>query len=173
MIVYNQTYDLYHCIFRILHLLNKFEQGDLLEVDRIRIWDFYLLFPEKIHEISLKQTEKDIRTIRNTYVKRTNNPYENIFDNRKVFEKIRQFQISALTCIASYGIINKEELIFGRVQIVKKDLLKEYISQIDELPPRQQNVISLLTGHFNSISLYGSDGLKSRTDLIESKYDAQ
>lgn len=42
MIIYNQAFDLYHTIFRILHLINRFENEQMIEVDRIRIWDFYL-----------------------------------------------------------------------------------------------------------------------------------
>ena len=29
-----------------------------------------------------------------------------------------------------------------------------------------------MTSHFYQVSLFGTDGLKSRTNLIESKYDA-
>ncbi len=35
MIIYNQAFDLYHSIYRILHLLNKFEEGQMIEVDRV------------------------------------------------------------------------------------------------------------------------------------------
>lgn len=59
MIVYNQAFDLYHTIFRLLHFLNKFENQTILEIERVRIWDFYLLFPSKIHEIRLKQDESE------------------------------------------------------------------------------------------------------------------
>jgi hypothetical protein len=76
MIVYNQAFDLYHTIFRFLQFLNRFENGTEIEIERLRIWDFYLLFPNRIHEIRLKQNESDIRKIRNSFVKDSNNPYE-------------------------------------------------------------------------------------------------
>jgi len=37
----------------------------------------------------------------------------------------------------------------------------------------ERNIISLMTSHFYNISLFGKDGLKSRTNLMESKYDAE
>lgn len=110
MIVYNQALDLYHTIFRLLHFLNKFENQTILEIERVRIWDFYLLFPSKIHEIRLKQDESDIRRIRKEFIKDSNNPYERITDNRKIFEKIRPYHQAALNCIASYGIIDKSSI---------------------------------------------------------------
>ena len=57
MIVYNQAYDLYHTIFRFLQFLNRFEKDELIEIEKLRIWDFYLLFPSKINSIRLKQNE--------------------------------------------------------------------------------------------------------------------
>lgn len=54
MIIYNQAFDLYHCIFRILNFLNRFNPSDIIEVDKLRIWDFYFLFPNKVYDIRLK-----------------------------------------------------------------------------------------------------------------------
>lgn len=172
MIVYNQAFDLYHTIFRLLHFLNKFENQSVLEVERLRIWDFYLLFPSKIHDIRLKQDESEIRRIRKEFIKDSNNPYERITENRKIFEKIRPYQQAALNCIASYGIIDKSSLNQERISIVNKDILIEFVNNFEELTPKERNVITLMTSHFNQISLFGTDGLKNRTNLIESKYDA-
>ena len=172
MIVYNQAFDLYHTIFRLLHFLNKFENQTILEIERVRIWDFYLLFPSKIHEIRLKQDEADIRRIRKEFIKDSNNPYERITENRKIFEKIRPYQQAALNCIASYGIIDKSLLNQQRISIINKDILIEFVNNFEELTPKEKNVIALMTSHFNQVSLFGTDGLKYRTNLIESKYDA-
>ncbi|WP_343660179.1 ABC-three component system middle component 5 [Chryseobacterium sp.] len=172
MIVYNQAFDLYHTIFRILHFLNKFENGSKIEIERIRIWDFYLLFPSKIHEIRLKQTESDIRKLRKEFIKDSNNPYEKIYENRKVFEKIKPYQLAAINCIASYGIIDKSSINQQRVKILNKEILTEFVNNFDELTPKEKNVIALMTSHFNQISLFGTDGLKNRTSLMESRYDA-
>ena len=172
MIVYNQAFDLYHTIFRLLHFLNKFENETILEIERVRIWDFYLLFPSKIHEIRLKQSESDIRKIRKEFIKDSKNPYERITENRKIFEKIKPYQLAALNCIASYGIIDKSLLNQQRISIINKNILVEFVNNFEELEAKEKNVIALMTSHFNQVSLFGTDGLKSRTNLIESKYDA-
>jgi hypothetical protein len=172
MIVYNQAFDLYHTIFRLLHFLKKFENNEVIETERIRIWDFYLLFPGKIHEIRLKQRESDIRKLRKEFIKDSNNPYERITENRKIFEKIKPYQLAALNCIASYGIIEKSFLNQQRIKIINKSILDEFVNNFEELTPKEGNVIALMTSHFNQVSLFGTDGLKNRTNLIESKYDA-
>nr|WP_321375740.1 ABC-three component system middle component 5 [uncultured Bacteroides sp.] len=173
MIIYNQAFDLYHCIYRILNFLNRFNAGDIIEIDKLRIWDFYFLFPNKVYDIKLKQEEKDIRVLRKQFIKRTTNPYEMIFEDRKIFEKLKPYQLSALNCIASYGIVNKEMLAQQRISIEDKELLNIYISRFEELSPKEKNVISLMTSHFYNMSLFGQYGLKSRTNLMESKYDAE
>jgi hypothetical protein len=45
MIIYNQAFDLYHAVYRMLQLLTHFNKKEYVEVDRLRIWDFYVLFP--------------------------------------------------------------------------------------------------------------------------------
>lgn len=172
MIVYNQAFDLYHTIFRILQFLKKFENGDSVEIERIRIWDFYLLFPSKIHQIRLKQDESGIRKLRKRFIKDSDNPYEKVIENRKIFEKIKPYQLSALNCLASYGIIEKTSLTQQRVKIVNKSILDNFVENFEELSSKEKNTISLMTSHFNKMSLFGVNGLKSRTNLAESKYDA-
>ncbi len=172
MIVYNQAFDLYHSIFRIIHLLKKFDDGSTIETERIRIWDFYFLFPNKIKEIRLKRDEADIRKLRKQFIKDSNNPYELITENRKIFEKIRPYQLAALNCLASYGIIDKLSLSEQQVKIINKSILNQFVENFEELTPKERNTVALMTSHFYMMSLFGTEGLKNRTDLVESKYDA-
>jgi hypothetical protein len=120
----------------------------------------------------LKQNESDIRKIRKEFIKDSKNPYERITGNRKIFEKIKPYQLSALNCIASYGIIDKALLNQQRILIINKKILVDFVNKFQELSPKEKNVIALMTSHFNQVSLFGTDGLKNRTNLIESKYDA-
>ena len=49
MLIYNQAYDLFHTMFRILQITEK--NKDILEIDKLRILDFYLAFPSELLEI--------------------------------------------------------------------------------------------------------------------------
>lgn len=173
MIVYNQAFDYYHAIYRIIRFLTHFKRGEFVEVDRLRIWDFYMLFPDQVHSIKLKTDEKEIRDLRKRFIKQKNNPYNEVFDNKKVFEKLKPYQITAIECLASYGIINKELLKEKRVSIISEKLLKDYNAKFEDLTYTEQNVIALMTLHFSTISMFGPDGLKSRTQLMVSKYDSK
>ncbi|WP_423740513.1 ABC-three component system middle component 5 [Flavobacterium columnare] len=172
MITYNQAFDYYHCIFRIIHLLTHFKRNEYVELDRLRIWDFYLLFPEQVFEIRLKRNESDIKALMKKYIKKKNNPYNEVYNNKKVFEKIRPYQMTAINCLASYGIIDKELLKENRVSIISEELLTKYSNNFIQISDKEKNVIAIMTSHFANISMFGPDGLKNRTKLMESKYDS-
>ena len=173
MIIYNQAFDLYHTVYRILQLLSNFDSDEYLELERLRIWDFYLLLPSKIIALKPKRNEKDFEKLLKQFTVLENNPYEIVYDNRKVFEKIKPYQISALNCLVSYGIIDKELLLLNRVSIVSKDLLSEYAKNLEKLSAREQNIMTILTSDFYQITMFGKGGFKERTNLLESKYDAR
>lgn len=171
MIIYNQAFDYYHAIYRMIRFLTHYKHTEFIELDRLRIWDFYFLFPQQVHKISLTKNEENIRELRKNFIKQKNNPYNQVFDNKKIFEKLRPYQLTALQCLASYGIIDKTLLKENRVSIISDSLLKKYHAEFEPLSYTEQNVIALMTLHFSDISLFGPNGLKSRTKLMQSRYD--
>ena len=171
MILYNNAFDLYHTIFRMLHLLSKIEDDKVIEIDRIRIWDYYLLFTNEIFNINPIRNKKEYNQLLKELNIKKNNPYQQIYDQRKTLEKIKPYQLSALNCLASYNIIDKEYLLKEEVKINSFDLLKGYIQSVGDLSDREKNIITIMTSFFRDISLIGNDGLKKRSNLMESKYD--
>ena len=171
MILYNNAFDLYHTIFRILHLLNKVRDDEVIEIDRIRIWDYYLLFTNEIFNIKPIRNKKEYNQLLKKLNIKKNNPYQQIYAQRKTLEKIKPYQLSALNCLASYNIIDKEYLFKEEVKINSFDLLKGYIQSVGDLSDREKNIITIMTSFFRNISLIGNDGLKKRSNLMESKYD--
>lgn len=81
MITYNPAFDLYHCIFRMVHIIQRLDDNECLEVDKIRIWDFYILFPSKAYTIKIRRDEELFKSWRCTYIKKIKNPYEYSGDN--------------------------------------------------------------------------------------------
>lgn len=171
MLVYNQAFDVYHSVYRIINILSYFE-GEDVEIDRLRIWDFYFLFPEKVYNIRFKREEKDIKNLLPTLVVKKDNPYNQLLDDRKMFEKIRPYQMNALKCLASYGLINSDYVISNRVNSISKDLLENMKSKFLEMSAREKNMMKLMTSHFYLMPMNGVNGLKYKTGLLEFKYDA-
>ena len=174
MITYIPAFDLYHTIFRMAHIAAKLDDGECFEIDKVRIWDFYLLFPAKTYDIMVyPRKEKDAFKARERWIEPSDNHYDFNGDSRKFFEWIKPFQVSALNCLVSCGILKKEEYLNNRVCVEDRSKLKAFITQAGELSAEEHNALSFL-GYFSRVMpLTGIDGLKARTQLLESKYDAE
>lgn len=172
MITYNPAFDLYHCIFRMIHIIQRLEDNDCLEVDKIRIWDFYILFPSKTYTIKIQRNEKEFRSWRYRYIKKIKNPYEYSGDNRKLFDRLCPYQMAALTSLVSYGIIDKAHFLNKEIMISNRAILDKFIEKTGALSEIERNTLSFMSLFSKSMSMLGINGLKSRTNLMESKYDA-
>ena len=171
MITYNPAFDLYHSIFRMAHILMKMDDGKPLEIDRVRIWDFYMLYPVQLNHVSLKMNESEIRDARKL-LKLKETPYDYKGDIRKLFGWIKPFQISALGCLVSCGILSKEEFEAGNVLVSNTAQLKAFVERSGNLSVQENNILNFLNFLFGGMSLTGVYGMKYRTKLLESKYDA-
>ncbi len=171
MITYNPAFDLYHSIFRIAHILRKMEERKRYEIDCVRIWDFYMLYPNKLSNVLLKVDEKELREARKLLkLKETSYDYKG--DIRKLFEWIKPFQLSALGCLVSCGILDKDAFEVGYVEVVNLDMLDTFVNKAGDISVHEKNVLHFLSFLFSGMPLTGVYGMKHRTKLMESKYDA-
>ena len=169
--MYNPAFDPFHGIYRMLLILRDFQQGDLVEVDRLRIYDFYLLFPYKAYKIRLRKDEQDFRKQLRQYVSPKQNPYNESTNDRRLFEQLRPYQMIALSHLASYGLISPRHLLRQQVKVADAQKMKQVMQQLGEGEAADRNVISWLNLCFRTTPLSGVYGLKYRTQLLEYKYD--
>jgi hypothetical protein len=166
MLIYNQAYDLYHTIFRILQITEKTDEN--LEIDKLRILDFYLAFPSELLHLKafrgFKKYEK--------YIRAETNKYERVIDRKRLFFKMEFIQISAIKALISYGIFDAKEFKNGKIKRTELPLSKDILDRLNEANEKNMNLINLITGPLASMDLFGHLGLKVRTNLIDFKYDA-
>lgn len=166
MLVYHPAFDIYNCVFRMLQLMTSMKQKEV-ELDRLRIWDFYLTFPNEARKISYPINLSDLKKI---FKSKQENPYEDLIDPKRIIERMHPYQMAALKCIASYGLIDSKLLSKNIITRTEKAIPQELLAKFSELTIEKSNIIKLITG-FNELPLYGKMGLKYRTGLIEFKYD--
>ncbi|HEX8289665.1 MAG TPA: ABC-three component system middle component 5 [Pyrinomonadaceae bacterium] len=167
MLTYHPAFDIYHCAFRILLLADKMPM-QVIEVDRMRIWDFYFVFPNQLKNVSFP---RDLWSLKSG-IKNEENPYEDLRNSEIMFERMKPFQLSALKYLAGYGFIDSEALSNNNIKRTTKKIPKKLSSKMVELDSQQEYLIKLLSSPFNELPLYGDKGLKARTKLIDFKYDA-
>lgn len=171
--MYNQAFDLYHTLFRILHILNKYDVNEKIEIERLRVWDFYLLFPNKIHTIRIGGCEYQEARSQRKFISKVDNPYNTVYDGRKFLERQRPYQMAALNYLASLGIIAAENLFNQEVVLLNRKRLDSILVNIGELTTLEKNTLSWLSIYFRVFPLNGAKGLKDRTGLLISKYDGK
>ncbi|MDD3005610.1 ABC-three component system middle component 5 [Flavobacterium sp.] len=167
MLVYHSAFDMYHSVYRMIQLLNNLKR-DYVELERLRIWDYYLAFPNEMTKIKFQKEANDIKKL----FPDKPNPYELVLDGKIIFEKMRPYQMTALKTLASHGLIDKAYLSENRITKIKTTLSDEVIGKFEELSERESNIIKIMTTYFHNMPLYGEGGLKERTNLLEYRYDA-
>ena len=164
MLIYHPAMDAYHCVFRLLLIL---ENTDRIEIDKARILDFYVLFPSAILSARLPESMRSKRKALGSY----KNPYRDPISPITSFHEICRVQEAAVQCIAATGLVDIEEL--SRGFLVRSDIkLSIDLSQsINNYISGNPILAEVILGDLFRIPLLGTDGLKHRTSLMEYRYD--
>lgn len=166
MLIYHPAFDFHHCVFRMVRLLNRLPSGRY-HVERIRILDFYLLFPGQIPSIRFPQNLREQKK----RFKGSGSKYEHIVDRYRIFLRLEPFQTQALGCLASRGLISPLALLEGFVERTTQEIPPKLKAVAEVSDQRFPEAIELLTGPLVEIQLHGRNGLKGRTNLFEYRYD--
>ncbi len=167
MLIYNPAFDLHHAVFRILQLLSAAPEREY-ETERIRILDFLLLFPEQIEHLRFPEEIRRKRSLfRTSY-----NPYRRVDNPSRVFFELEPIQTAALHSIASRGLIDRDRFQAGVVRRTAEPLPPALATAIQERSAKTPELIDLVSHDLTQLPLLGKNGLKDRSGLLESRYDA-
>jgi ABC-three component (ABC-3C) system Middle Component 5 len=166
MLLYHPFFDPHHCVFRILRLLNKTRDVEI-EYERLRVWDFYLLFPAALQKAVLPQNTRRIRNL----VQKWENRYEILPDPRRAFDRLEPIQNAALAHLASTQVIDGKKLREGKVLRTKVPIPEELTLLIGSKNEQDELLMTFLTTTFFELPLFGKGGIRTRTDLFDHRYD--
>lgn len=164
MLIYHPTFDAYHCMFRMLAIANSVIQ---VEIDKARLLDFYLLFPSTVASIRLPASSRDARKL----AKSMANVYHDPVNPATTFREMRYIQEASLKCIAASGLIDGELFEAGFLSRTNVKMPMKLHQKVEEFLTGRQPVADIVLNELAAIPLFGNDGLKHRTGLMEYKYD--
>lgn len=165
MLTYHPAFDIYHGVFRLLRILSL-SPTEKFEIERIRILDFYLLFPNELFKFRFPLSEKGKRK----YFQ-YGNPYQVIIEPKRLFFRLEPYQICALKSLAARQFIDAALLLDGKVFRTSKALPEPLEKAVKDANQSSDKVIEFMTDSLLKIDLYGGNGLKARSDLFEYRYD--
>jgi hypothetical protein len=170
MISYQPALDRYHTVFRMFALVEHLSPCLPIEVDKIRILDFYLAFPFRLETFTVKQGHTSLKKVGKAY--RTEQPYGGIPDDTSLFLRMAPVQALAMDTLAAHGFINpdayKQGVIMGG-ENAYPELISESVATFVAERSTLFEAIRVLACDY---ALLGDDGLKRRSGLMEHKYDA-
>lgn len=151
MLIYHPAYDIYHTSFRILAIMSE-TTSDCLDTERVRMYDFLLLFPHELHNVRLPVGSTDIRR------KFRETKYNRLPNRRKVYNQLRTYFDLSAQCLISYGALDIEKYQNG--ELCKAAKFKSIVEQFDVI---NSSLNSELLQYFQTIfSKIATEDLKSR-----------
>ncbi|MFL0808159.1 MAG: hypothetical protein K6L60_12820 [Oceanobacter sp.] len=154
-------------MFRILSILQLLDSKKV-EIDRLKIMDFYFVFPHLLTTSSLPRIKGSAEVKREA--QKLDTPYENLPATKILFSEMGDFQLQALDILRSKGIVDFDEtgwLTLG--ECFSEDSIHSLVS---DNRFTSKKFFRILVSVLAQCKLHGLNGLKDRTGLMEYRYDA-
>ncbi|WP_156294588.1 ABC-three component system middle component 5 [Serratia oryzae] len=164
MLIYHSAYDAYHCLFRMITLI---DHVDVIEVDKARILDFYLVFPSLVSEIRMPHNYSEIKKVAKKY----SNHYHDPISYISTFRDMHQIQLAAIRCLAATALIEIESLEKGIIKRTDKEIPDGLLLSMRDFLNGKEDIYIFIIDKLAKFHLTGKDGLKHRTSLMEYRYD--
>lgn len=165
MLIYTPAYDIYHCIYRMVFILKKININQPIEIDRLKIIDFYLVFPSLIPEIKFP---RNFISLKKPY-KKYDTKFRKVTNKYVTFQTMKPLQDQAISylCLKGYiSYLNDEKIyptpLINSLELPFRDVYFKYTNK---------EIEDKLFQFFLNIEFNGDNGLKARTNLMEYKYD--
>lgn len=169
MLIYHPVYDLNHSLFRALMILEISDHTEI-HLDLFRIIDFYTIFPHLLKEIKpfpieLTQYKKVVKLI--------HEPYERIGNVKRIMFELEAVQTTALQNLLAKGFIDLEAFKVKKVRRSEVELPSSLTQKINDSDIAKEKWFRMLVNNLCSVNIKGKAGLKSRTGLMEFRYDLE
>lgn len=156
MLIYHPAFDNYHCIVRLLKILNNIPIHKY-NYDRIRIYDYYFVFPNDLRKASLPIAWGGFKNIK------AENKYNIVPNAPETFKMLYGYQSLAFKALSSYNLID--------AQLLKEDLiLRTDVAYTEELNLNSVEIklMEFFNDYANKITL---KELKERTKLMQYRHE--
>ncbi|MBW5798618.1 ABC-three component system middle component 5 [Halomonas elongata] len=165
MLIYDPAFDSFHSALRQYALLR--EAKSPIEVEAAQIMDFYLLYPEVFVDFRVSPKFKRWKS----YSKRQKTPYRNASGSKTSFLSFCTVFNVATSLLVAKGFLNDESV--ERGSLVLSDNGNALVLEVprENMLSRGDGFLEALVEMYFAFGLYGKNGLKARSGLLEYKND--
>jgi hypothetical protein len=160
-------FDVYHAAFRALSIL-RFTSN--LEIEAYRIFDYFILNPFDLGTIRARGSRG--KRIAEQFEEQR--PYRWIVEPASLFLRMTEFQTLCISALRQNGTLDGTEFAARRLQLSESYVVSaDTISLSDAFIAERRVVLSYLDDMLKEYGLDGQNGLKSRTSLMDHRYDVR
>lgn len=168
-LTYNEAFDPYHCVFRMVRLHVACGIMRPIQFDTLRIMDFYLLFPFRLQNMKFAEGDRSWRRVSKSYLDRA--PYGELPDDHSIFIRMEPFQRAAAASLVERGYLSPSAWDRNEISFTPARLPADLKERCEALNGGMADLIEILCALKEKYSLNGPGGLKDRTGLLEYRYD--
>lgn len=168
MLIYHPAYDVNHCVYRIISLLEKSAHEEF-DIELARLLDFYILFPHLLK--SIKPLPAGLAAYRQI-LKRIPDAYESIPNPKRILFDLEQFQNAAFQSLMAKGLVDIDSFRKGVLRRTDTSIPEELEASMLEDEMIDSDWFTVISDELPSVQFLGRKGLKSRSSLMEFRYDA-
>lgn len=166
MLVYHPMFDPYHAALRMACVLMDLERSEI-EWDRLRLMDFYVVFPHLLSSVRLPQELRAYRKLLNSIPQ----PYEEFPGAGKLFFQLSVIQETGARLLVAGGLLDAASLIGGQAKLIRSATLPRLRELGEKLSFRGSAWYEFLMKQISRMPLGGRNGLKERSGLMEFRHD--
>jgi hypothetical protein len=158
-------------MFRALRLREGVLQGDRVPKDLFRMLDFYLLFPDRLKNVRLRNEHRRIKGIAERQQRQA--PYGPRPDDQTLLQRMEPFIDVAVEHLAERGFFDRDSLADGWISTTGGRTVPSGLAErISAVNKTEEELLAALRVLATEYPFEGGDGLKFRTGLLEYRYDA-
>lgn len=168
MLIYHPIYDINHCVYRVLRIF-EVAKNPVFRLNQIRLLDFYSLFPHLLKKITPFPRELGAYK---KIISRIPDAYESMPNEKRIFHEMLPIQNTAIQNLVAKNLIDAELFRKKVVSRTIQQIPEEIGSIIKSDSVTKEEWYDFLVNQLPLLEFDGKKGIKSRTDLLEFRYDA-
>lgn len=166
MILYHPFKDANHCMYRMISIMYGIKGS--VSYQYLNLADYYYLFPSEMKNIKNwpRKGTSDKLAIDNIL-----QPYESLDNSRITFFEIKEIRNQAIINLITKGIVslseNNNDILTLNINLLQNELIKT----LEEDKFRKTDIYKIIVNKLIKVPLYGENGLKSKSGLLEYRYE--
>jgi hypothetical protein len=135
----------------------------IIEIERLRILDMYLLFPSLLHRTSMTREVRD--DFIQLDIEKPEQKFVRLPSNAAVFQELRIYQNSAVGQLAARGLVQASALRKGNATVDRSVVPRVLRDRVAAKNSAQSALVEFLLGPLSILPLRGRESMYRRAGL--------